>query len=105
MAILTQNKAKLCNFLIITLDIEKNAIVFAENRQKSPKIVIITSTPGKGRTTGGLGLANADPKMLSLPLILFLNFKVAAVISTKAEGGERQGCQMVSFQTKNPDFG
>jgi hypothetical protein len=44
---LTQNKAKLCKFLIITLDFEKNAnLFFAENWQKSQKIVIITSTPG-----------------------------------------------------------
>jgi hypothetical protein len=32
--------------LIITLVFEKNAKFFAENRQKSQKIVIITSTPG-----------------------------------------------------------
>jgi hypothetical protein len=44
-AFLTQNKAKLCKFLIITLVFEKNAIFFAENWQKSQKIVIITSTP------------------------------------------------------------
>jgi hypothetical protein len=42
MAFLTQNKAKLCKILIITLVFEKNAIFFAE---KSQKIVIITSTP------------------------------------------------------------
>jgi hypothetical protein len=44
--VLTQNKAKLCKNLIITLVFEKNAIFFAENRQKSQKIVIITSVPG-----------------------------------------------------------
>jgi hypothetical protein len=32
--------------LIITLVFEKNSNFFAENRQKSQKIVIITSTPG-----------------------------------------------------------
>jgi hypothetical protein len=37
--VLTQNKAKLCKILIITLVFEKNA-------NFSPKIVIITSTPG-----------------------------------------------------------
>jgi hypothetical protein len=42
---LTQNKAKLCKILIITLVFEKNANFFAENCQKSQKIVIITSTP------------------------------------------------------------
>jgi hypothetical protein len=35
----------LCKILIITLVFEKNANFFAENRQKSKKIVIITSTP------------------------------------------------------------
>jgi hypothetical protein len=45
LAFLTQKKAKLFKFLIITLDFEKNAIFFAENWQKSQKIVIITSTP------------------------------------------------------------
>jgi hypothetical protein len=46
LAFLTQNKAKLCKILIIALFFEKNAIFFAENCRKSPKIVIITSTPG-----------------------------------------------------------
>jgi hypothetical protein len=32
--------------LIITLVFEKNANFFAENCQKSQKIVVITSTPG-----------------------------------------------------------
>jgi hypothetical protein len=45
LAFLTQNKAKLCKTLIITLVIEKNANFFAENCRKSQKIVIITSTP------------------------------------------------------------
>jgi hypothetical protein len=45
-AFLTQNKVKLCKILIITLDFEKNANFFAENCRKSPKVVIITSTPG-----------------------------------------------------------
>jgi hypothetical protein len=46
LAFLTQNKAKLCKNLIITLVFEKNAKFFDENWQKSQKIVIITSTPG-----------------------------------------------------------
>jgi hypothetical protein len=45
LAILTQNKAKLCKILIMTLVFEKNAIFFVENKRKSQKIVIITSTP------------------------------------------------------------
>jgi hypothetical protein len=46
LAFLTQNKAKLCKIVIITLVSDKNANFFAENWQKSQKIVIITSTPG-----------------------------------------------------------
>jgi hypothetical protein len=46
LAFLTQNKATLCKKSIITLVFEKNANFFAENFQKSPKIVIITSVPG-----------------------------------------------------------
>jgi hypothetical protein len=42
LAFLTQNKAKLCKSLIITLVFEKNANFFAEKCQKSQKIVIIT---------------------------------------------------------------
>jgi hypothetical protein len=43
--VFTQNKAKLCKNLIMTLVFEKNANFMAEKFQKSPKIVIITSTP------------------------------------------------------------
>jgi hypothetical protein len=50
LAFLTQNKAKLCKILIITLVFEKNAIFFAENSRKSQKIVIITSTSGLWQT-------------------------------------------------------
>jgi hypothetical protein len=46
LAFLTQNKAKLCKNLIVTLVFEKNAKFFAEKGQKLQKIVIITSTPG-----------------------------------------------------------
>jgi hypothetical protein len=49
LAFLTQNKAKLCKNLIMTLVFEKNAKFFAENRQKSQKIVIITSVPDWAR--------------------------------------------------------
>jgi hypothetical protein len=44
MAFLTQNKAKLCKILIVTLVFEKSANFFAENWEKLQKIVIITST-------------------------------------------------------------
>jgi hypothetical protein len=46
LAFFTQNKAKFCKILIITLVFEKNANFFAENCRKWQKIVIITSTPG-----------------------------------------------------------
>jgi hypothetical protein len=36
--VFTQNKAKLCNILIVTLVFEKNANFFAENWQKLAKI-------------------------------------------------------------------
>jgi hypothetical protein len=45
LAFFAQNKAKLCKNWIITLVFKKNANFFAENWQKSQKIVIITSTP------------------------------------------------------------
>jgi hypothetical protein len=45
LAFLTQNKAKFWKKLIITLVFKKNATFFAENWEKSQKIVIITSTP------------------------------------------------------------
>jgi hypothetical protein len=47
LAFLTRNKAKLCKNFIIALVFEKNANFFAEHCQKSQKIVIITSTPGR----------------------------------------------------------
>jgi hypothetical protein len=43
--VLTQNKAKLCKILIITLVFVKNANFFAENLEKSQTIVIITFAP------------------------------------------------------------
>jgi hypothetical protein len=51
MTFLTRNKAKLGKILIITLVCEKNSYFFAENCQKSPKILIITSTPGPNPAT------------------------------------------------------
>jgi hypothetical protein len=51
--VLTQNKAKICKILIITLVFEKNAnFIPAKNWQKSQKIVIITSTPGQAVSPG-----------------------------------------------------
>jgi hypothetical protein len=45
MAFFTQNKAKICKMLIITLVCEKNANFLAKNCKKSQKIDIISSTP------------------------------------------------------------
>jgi hypothetical protein len=46
LAFLTRNKDKFWKKLIITLVFKRNANFFAENCEKSQKIVIITSTPG-----------------------------------------------------------
>jgi hypothetical protein len=51
MELMTQNKAKSCKILIITLVSEKNTNFFTENCRKSRKINIITSTPGPNPTT------------------------------------------------------
>jgi hypothetical protein len=45
LAFYAQTTASFCKNLIITLVFEKNANFFAENCQKSQRIVIITSTP------------------------------------------------------------
>jgi hypothetical protein len=60
LAFFTQNKAKLCKILIITLIFEKNAKFFVENCRKSQKIVIITLAPGANPTTSSYnaGVAN-----------------------------------------------
>jgi hypothetical protein len=49
LAFFAQTTLCFCKNLIITLVFEKNANFFAENWQKSQKIVIITSTPGQGK--------------------------------------------------------
>jgi hypothetical protein len=48
LAFLTQNKAKICKILIITLFFLEKRQFFAENCQKSQKIVIITATTQVG---------------------------------------------------------
>jgi Ni,Fe-hydrogenase III small subunit len=57
--VFSQNKAKICTILMITLVYEKNANFFAKNCQKSQKIVIITSTPGQ---SGSGFFTKSDPK-------------------------------------------
>jgi hypothetical protein len=47
LAFFAQTTVTFCKKLSITLVFEINAVFFAENLQKSLKIVIITSTPGR----------------------------------------------------------
>jgi hypothetical protein len=47
LAFFAQTNASFCKPLSITLVFEKNADFLAENLQKSQKIMIITSTPGR----------------------------------------------------------
>jgi hypothetical protein len=63
---LTQNKAKLCKILIITLVFEKNAKFLAKKCRKSQKIVIITSTPGElvSRPNEALPFISIDRQVL-----------------------------------------
>jgi hypothetical protein len=46
MAFFTQKKAKFLKYFIITVVFDKNANFFAENCPKSPKIVIVSLSPG-----------------------------------------------------------
>jgi hypothetical protein len=46
LAFFAKTTASYCKIVIITSVFEKNANFFAENWQKSQKIVIIASTPG-----------------------------------------------------------
>jgi hypothetical protein len=75
-AFLTQNKAKLWTILIITLVFVKNVHFFGKNWQKSPKIVIITSAPGR---------------------LIFFTDKLTRKIATLVE----QSQQLNNFQTKS----
>jgi hypothetical protein len=69
LALLAQNKAKLFRILILKLDFKKNANFFAENWQKSQKLVIITSTPGANPAivsyNGTLNIYNAMSSLAS----------------------------------------
>jgi hypothetical protein len=78
----TQNKAKLCKNFIITMVFERNANYFAENCQKSQKIVIITSTPDE--------FVNKSPKTQPNPFLsksirrgTTLNFRIPNFRMTK----------------------
>jgi hypothetical protein len=51
LAFFAQTTASFCKKVIIKLVFEKNANFFAENWQKSQKIVIITSTPDPQKKT------------------------------------------------------
>jgi hypothetical protein len=78
LAFLTQNKAKLCKILVITLVFEKNAHFFGENCKKSQKIVIITSTPGGGKCglRGGFQAFNKSSHLLCGRAVLHDDSKV-----------------------------
>jgi hypothetical protein len=71
MAYLTQINAKLCKILIISLVFEKNANFFAENWQKSQKIVTITSTPEIASASG-----TGDHRLASRQNVQFLGLCV-----------------------------
>jgi hypothetical protein len=95
--VFAQTTASFCKKLIITLVLEKKTpIFFAENRRKSQKIVILTSTPGHpdrhanlARTTqppppllivkGRAALAAANNAPRRVP-------KIAAVVAGSASG-------------------
>jgi hypothetical protein len=59
--------------LITTLVFEKNANFFAENCRKSPKIIIITSTPGHPELPFH---QNSQALRLFLKLVIFGNEKM-----------------------------
>jgi hypothetical protein len=59
--VFAQTTASFCKNLIITLIFEKSANCFAEDWEKSQKIVIITSTPGVNFLSG-LALHNLQAK-------------------------------------------
>jgi hypothetical protein len=61
-AFLTQTAATYCKNLIITTVIEQNSNFFAQNWQKSQKIVIITSTPSRT----GLKISRQKAAMLKI---------------------------------------
>jgi hypothetical protein len=89
LAFLTQNKAKFWKKLIITLVFEKNANFFAENWEKSQKIMIITSTPGvefshifskfRGWLVSVMILLNFRPKYITNVVIFTQN--IFAILS------------------------
>jgi hypothetical protein len=73
MAFFAETIASFCKHLIRTLVFEKNANIFAENWQKSQKIVIITSTPST--TADGNAVMNL-PLLSHSPSMQFLYFYV-----------------------------
>jgi hypothetical protein len=74
MAFLTQIKAKICKILILTLAFEKNANFFAENCQKSPKIVIITLAQVEPEIEAAAQLTAED--LTKLPSELMCRLKI-----------------------------
>jgi hypothetical protein len=94
LASLTQNKAKLCENLIITLVFEKNANFFAENCQKSQKIVIITSTPGPAAPPRDPDVLGPRPRHVALP-VAGSRRRRRQVRSVHNHSGEKRGCQIL----------
>jgi hypothetical protein len=94
MAFFVQTTASFCKNLIITLGFEKNANFFAENWQKSQKIVIITSTPV---TFGQLSASEIQVQNLTN---FFLNHNIGpqffSIPTKKNIRGKKIGCRRVT---------
>jgi hypothetical protein len=100
LALLTQNKAKLCKILIITLVFEKKpANYFAENCRKWQKIVIITSTTGANPTT--FEFTATTPSLQWARAFLyrrnFFNSKNALSFSLRSKFLQRWRCKLVGL--------
>jgi hypothetical protein len=115
LAFFAQNKAKLCKNWTITLVFEKSANFFAENCRKSQKIVIITSTPGVWQCFSMFTEMYKQGQLRWHKEHLFNYYNTLSTPDGFLKKGltDRkwrfrlfgQGCQMVYFLTRNPNFG
>jgi hypothetical protein len=87
------------------LVLEKNANFFAENGQKSQKIVIITSTPCLLTRPKNPKTSLTDCKVKTYLAVSAANEKKAINVFPKIETVSARRCQVVYFQTKNPILG
>jgi hypothetical protein len=89
---MTQNKAKLCKILIITLVFEKKRQFLAQNCQKSQKFVIITSTPGHPERRAEKMCRRHQPKTLLWSSVTLLKQKSGAARGhcPQSKGGKFQ---------------